>query len=62
MCIRRESIMPVPQVIITIGVAGVVLLLVNKYLSINVIIKTILSVVVLIIVWFLAFEVFVSYI
>jgi hypothetical protein len=48
------------QIVITMFVGGAVIWLVHKYLPIHFVIKTILNIVVVSIVWFLAFEVFVS--
>jgi len=55
-CIRKESVMPVLQLIITLVVAGVVLWLINKYIPMDEKIKKILNVVVVIIVilWLLS--------
>jgi hypothetical protein len=52
--------MSLSQIIITMFVGGAVIWLVHKYLPIPGIIKTIFNIVVVSIVWFLAFEVFVS--
>ena len=49
------------QAIITMSVAGAMSWLVDKYLPINATIKTIFNVAIVVIVWFLALEVFVNY-